>query len=281
MVSRTERTPSAIGGGRSTGGAGGAVRPDARRHHPVARREPAGCGAAQSRRRSTSSTATSCSWSPTVAVLLATSFLSPRQIRRVALVVFLVSLVLVAMTPFFGAEIKGARRWLVILGVNIQPSEFLKPAFVILIAWLFARIDAAAGDAGQHRGARRCCCSVVTLLVLQPDFGQTMLIALVWGALFFMAGMRLIWVGGLARPRRRRPGRRLFHRAARGAAHPALHGSAARATPSTSTSRWNASRAAAGSAAGRARARSSASCPRATPTSSSRSARRNSASCSA
>ena len=74
---------------------------------------------------------------PAAAVLIATSFLSPREIRQVALIVFVVSLVLVAATPYFGAEIKGARRWLVILGVNIQPSEFLKPAFVILIAWLF------------------------------------------------------------------------------------------------------------------------------------------------
>ncbi|MGH6738850.1 MAG: FtsW/RodA/SpoVE family cell cycle protein, partial [Bradyrhizobium sp.] len=74
---------------------------------------------------------------PTIVVLLATSFLTPRQIRRTALIVFLISLVLVAATPFFGAEIKGARRWLVIAGINIQPSEFLKPAFVILIAWLF------------------------------------------------------------------------------------------------------------------------------------------------
>src|ERR1700686_2950879 len=56
---------------------------------------------------------------PAVAVLIATSFLSPHDIRRVALVVFVVSLVMVAVTPYFGAEIKGARRWLVILGVNI------------------------------------------------------------------------------------------------------------------------------------------------------------------
>ena len=95
---------------------------------------------------------------PAVLVLLATSLLSPRQIRRVALLVFLVSLLLVAATLLFGAEIKGARRWIVILGVNMQPSEFLKPAFVILIAWLFARIDAAAGNAGQHRRRSRCCC---------------------------------------------------------------------------------------------------------------------------
>ena len=104
-------------------------------------------------------------------------------------------------TLFFGAEIKGARRWLVMLGVNIQPSEFLKPAFVILIAWLFAESDAQAGHAGQHHGAG-IAVAIVAALVLQPDFGQTMLIALVWGALFFMAGMRLIWVRALARPRR-------------------------------------------------------------------------------
>ena len=56
---------------------------------------------------------------------------------RLALVAFLVALVLVIATLFIGAEIKGARRWIVIAGINIQPSEFLKPAFVVLIAWLF------------------------------------------------------------------------------------------------------------------------------------------------
>ena len=71
---------------------------------------------------------------PAAAVLIATSFLSPHDIRRVSLIVFIVSLALMAATPYFGAEIKGAKRWLVILGMNIQPSEFLKPAFVVLIA---------------------------------------------------------------------------------------------------------------------------------------------------
>ena len=134
---------------------------------------------------------------PAVVILLVTSLLSQRQLRRVALVVFLVSVVLVAATPYFGAEIKGARRWLVILGVNVQPSEFLKPAFVILIAWLFGE-SARRPEMPANTVALGLLLLVVLLLVLQPDFGQTMLIALVWGALFFMAGMRLIWVGGLA-----------------------------------------------------------------------------------
>src|SRR6476646_10237225 len=63
---------------------------------------------------------------PAIAVMIATSFLPPRHIRRIALGVFLVSLALVFLTLHYGAEVKGARRWLVIMGVNIQPSEFLK-----------------------------------------------------------------------------------------------------------------------------------------------------------
>jgi cell division protein FtsW len=134
---------------------------------------------------------------PAALVLIATSFLSPREIRKVALIVFAVSLVLTALTPHFGAEIKGARRWLVILGVNIQASEFLKPAFVILIAWLFGE-SATRPEMPTNSIALALLIAVIGLLVLQPDFGQTMLIALVWGALFYMAGMRLIWVIGLA-----------------------------------------------------------------------------------
>jgi len=133
---------------------------------------------------------------PAVAVMLGTSFLTPRQIRRVALLVFVVSFALMVATLFFGAEVKGARRWIVILGVNIQPSEFLKPAFVILISYLFAE-SARKPDVPANTFALSLLVMTVSVLVLQPDFGQTMLIALVWGALFFMAGMRMVWVLGL------------------------------------------------------------------------------------
>src|SRR5690349_10742644 len=134
---------------------------------------------------------------PTVIVLIGLSFLNPHQIRRLSLIVFIVSLILVALTPIFGAEIKGARRWLVILGVNIQPSEFLKPAFVILIAWLFGE-SSKRPDMPANLISLVLLLMVVTLLVIQPDFGQTMLVVLVWSALFFMAGMRVVWVFGIA-----------------------------------------------------------------------------------
>jgi cell division protein FtsW len=134
---------------------------------------------------------------PALVALIATSFLSPTQIRRSALVVFAVGLVLVVATFAFGAEVKGAKRWLIIAGVNIQPSEFLKPAFVILIAWLFSE-GVRRPEMPANGLALALLLLVVGLLVMQPDFGQTMLITLVWGALFFMAGMRLMWVAGLA-----------------------------------------------------------------------------------
>ena len=134
---------------------------------------------------------------PAIAVMLAVSFLNPRQVRRLAVVVFVISLIMVAVTPIFGAEIKGARRWLVLFGMNVQPSEFLKPAFVILIAWLFGE-SAKRPDMPANTFALMMLLMVITLLVLQPDFGQTMLVVLVWSALFFMAGMRVVWVFGIA-----------------------------------------------------------------------------------
>ena len=134
---------------------------------------------------------------PSIAVMLGVSFLNPQQIRRLSLVIFAVSLVLAAATPFFGPEIKGARRWLVLFSVSIQPSEFLKPAFVIIVAWLFGE-SSKRPDMPANTFALMLLLAVVVLLVMQPDFGQTMLIALVWSALFFMAGMRVIWVFGIA-----------------------------------------------------------------------------------
>jgi cell division protein FtsW len=134
---------------------------------------------------------------PAIAIMLGTSLLTPRQIRRLALVVFTIGMVLLASTLMFGTEIKGARRWIVLLGVNIQPSEFVKPAFVILIAWLFGE-SARKPEMPANTMALLLFASVVSLLMLQPDVGQTVLITMVWCALFFMAGMRMIWIAGLA-----------------------------------------------------------------------------------
>lgn len=133
---------------------------------------------------------------PALAVLFATSSLSPRHVRRVALAVFLVSLALVAATLFVGPEIKGARRWLNLFGMSLQPSEFLKPAFVVLVAWAFSE-SGRRPEMPATLLAFGLLALSVTLLVQQPDFGQTVLLTLAWGALFFLSGLRWIWTVGL------------------------------------------------------------------------------------
>src|SRR6478736_2686337 len=129
---------------------------------------------------------------PSFMVLIAVSFLSPRQIRRTALFVFAVAIALSVATLLLGPEVKGSRRWITLIGVNIQASESAKPAFVVMAAWLFAE------SARRPEMPATSMALVLLMLVMEPDFGQTMLILLVWGALFFIAGMRMIWVLGLA-----------------------------------------------------------------------------------
>jgi cell division protein FtsW len=134
---------------------------------------------------------------PAFIVLVGVSFLSPKQIRRTALIVFALSIALIVATLLFGPEVKGSKRWITLLGVNIQASESAKPAFVVVAAWLFAE-STKRPEMPATSMALSLLLLLVALLVMEPDFGQTMLILMVWGALFFIAGMRMIWVLGLA-----------------------------------------------------------------------------------
>lgn len=129
-------------------------------------------------------------------ILFGMSFLTPRAIRRAALGLFVVSLVLLVAVLFFGQEVKGARRWVNLLGVSVQPSEFVKPAFIILTAWLFAANQKREGMPGTIM-AFVSLGGVVALLVAQPDIGQTILTTSAWLAIFFVAGMSMRWIVGM------------------------------------------------------------------------------------
>ncbi len=130
---------------------------------------------------------------PTILALLGLSFLSPRHVRRVALVVYALGMVLIVIALLYGHEVKGAKRWI----FGIQPSEFIKPAFVILAAWGFSEGARRRDVPGTLLAFCLLPLTVVPLL-LQPDFGQTMLLALVWAALFFMAGLHWFWIASLS-----------------------------------------------------------------------------------
>ena len=91
---------------------------------------------------------------PTAILMVATSFLSPRHMRRAALVTFAASLILIVLALMFGAEVKGARRWI----FGIQPSEFIKPAFVVLAAWAFTEGGRRTSVAPLPRSCRSSFC---------------------------------------------------------------------------------------------------------------------------
>ncbi|MCZ8042172.1 MAG: putative peptidoglycan glycosyltransferase FtsW [Bosea sp. (in: a-proteobacteria)] len=130
-------------------------------------------------------------------VFVGVSFLTPRQVRRLALLIFTVSLAMVVATLYLGVEVKGARRWLTLGPIgSVQPSEFLKPAFVVLAAWAFSE-GSRRPDLPGTWIAFLLLPATIAPLVLQPDFGQTMLVTLVWAGLFFVAGLHWFWVLGL------------------------------------------------------------------------------------
>lgn len=133
---------------------------------------------------------------PGIFVLLTFSLLTPRQVRRVALLVFGVGIVMMLLTLAIGVEVKGSRRWLQLAGFTLQPSEFVKPAFVVITAWLFAE-NSRRPDIPGNLFSIILFGIVAALLIAQPDFGQTLLVAGVWAALFFMAGMPWLWIAAL------------------------------------------------------------------------------------
>jgi cell division protein FtsW len=130
---------------------------------------------------------------PALVAMLAVSFLTARQVRRLAVVMLGASLLLMVAVLYVGVEVKGAHRWVSFFGVSVQPSEFLKPAFVVIGAWLFAEKARNPAIPGNIL-AVLLLCLVVALLVAQPDLGQTILVTGTWGVMFFMAGMPWLWI---------------------------------------------------------------------------------------
>ena len=132
------------------------------------------------------------------AIVIATSLASPRQVRRIAVIVFLARLALSALTLLAGSEIKGATRWISIAGVSLQPSEFLKPSFAVVAAWMFAAQRSSESRIPGNAVAMALYALVVFLLVKQPDLGMTAVVTAMFFAQFFAAGLPIRWVTVLA-----------------------------------------------------------------------------------
>ena len=142
---------------------------------------------------------------PALLIMFMTSMMAPKQVRRAAVVVFAVSIALLILTLFVGVEIKGARRWLSIGGLSIQVSEFAKPAFAVTAAWMFAARRLGEQIPGNVI-ATILLVVLISLLLSQPDVGQTAVVVTMWLSQLFLAGLPMVWValllslgvGGLA-----------------------------------------------------------------------------------
>lgn len=127
-------------------------------------------------------------------VVVGVSLLSPRNIRRLAIIGGLIALALTALTLVHGVEIKGARRWIHLPGMQIQPSEFLKPCFAVVTAWLLTDSKRGTTILGAVT-AFGVFAIILLLLKSQPDIGMLSVITAVFFAQLFVQGMNMLFVG--------------------------------------------------------------------------------------
>ena len=129
-------------------------------------------------------------------IVLFTSMLTPKGARRAAFFIYLTSILAMFALPFLGHNAKGATRWVEVGGFTLQPSEFMKPALIVLIAWMFAEGQKGEGVPGVTI-AFGLYALAVGLLLMEPDIGQTVLVTAAFGAAFWMAGVPMSWIVAL------------------------------------------------------------------------------------
>lgn len=129
--------------------------------------------------------------------MLITSMMSPRLVRRLAVLGFIITLVATALLPFLGTDYgKGAMRWYSLGFASVQPSEFLKPGFVVVAAWLMAANEEINGPPGRT-WSFLLMVTIVVMLAMQPDFGQAALILFGWSVMYFVSGAPMVLIGGI------------------------------------------------------------------------------------
>ena len=133
-----------------------------------------------------------------VIAMILTTMMSPILVRRLAVLGFLGAFAALALLPFFGTDFgKGAVRWYSLGFASVQPSEFLKPGFVVMTAWMLAASQEINGPPGKT-WSFALCVTIVLMLALQPDFGQACLVLFGWAVMYFVAGAPMLLLVGMA-----------------------------------------------------------------------------------
>ncbi|MEQ8897419.1 MAG: putative lipid II flippase FtsW [Roseovarius sp.] len=130
--------------------------------------------------------------------MFVTSMMTPQLVRRLAVIGFVLAFAALAMLPFFGTDFgKGAVRWYSLGFGSLQPSEFLKPGFVVVAAWLMAASQEINGPPGKS-WSFLLALVIVAFLAMQPDFGQACLVLFGWGVMYFVGGAPIVLLVGMA-----------------------------------------------------------------------------------
>ena len=129
-------------------------------------------------------------------ILAAASVMSLRAIKISSAIIYALAVIGSALVLFTGSEVLGAKRWIDLGWMTLQPSEFLKPGFAVLAASILA--DKAKMIVPKEVVTFLLILPALIILPLQPDVGQTGLLLALWGALLFFYGVSFIWIGALA-----------------------------------------------------------------------------------
>lgn len=124
-------------------------------------------------------------------VIFTLSFMDRYLIKRAAIIGFLLSFILLLLVKFFGYEVKGAKRWINIIGFSMQPSEFLKPCFSVMTAWILAMRE---NNVPSFSISIFLYFLVSVILITQPDFGMLIMVTAVWAVQLFISGLPILWI---------------------------------------------------------------------------------------
>ncbi|MCI5060159.1 MAG: putative lipid II flippase FtsW [Alphaproteobacteria bacterium] len=127
---------------------------------------------------------------PSFLMMVSLSFLDHRSVWRISSLVFVLSIFALIYTLINGLEIKGARRWISLPGFSLQPSEFIKPAFIVVISWFISKAKSKSESWGV-KISLGLYALVVSLLILQPDIGMTFVVTCSLIIVFVLAGLPL------------------------------------------------------------------------------------------
>tara|TARA_B100001248_G_scaffold259244_1_gene244901 strand:+ start:129 stop:1244 length:1116 start_codon:yes stop_codon:yes gene_type:complete len=128
-------------------------------------------------------------------IMISISLVNTTFLKKIIIPLFIFSFVFLALVPFIGVEVKGAKRWLNLYFFRLQPIEILKPLFILATVKVLT-LEKLKNSQIKYLFSFLLLSAVIILLIDQPDLGQTILLILSWGATVFISGVSLVYIIG-------------------------------------------------------------------------------------